>query len=154
MALGHRCQGFKWHRATGVKGSNGTGPLGSRVQMALGHRGQGFKWRWATGVRGSDGTGPLGSRVQMALNHGPYHVQVFYFVCKKEDGNWNWEYRTGTGAKRHFTGNVVQVPVQTDTSLGIPYRNRCKLTLHWEYGTGYRCKLTLHFEYLTCTGAN
>jgi len=134
MALGHRCQGFKWHWATGVRGSNGTGPLGSRAQTALGHRGQGFKWRWATWVRGSNGTGPLGSGVQMALHHGPYHVQVFYFVCSKEDVNWNWEYRTcyrckltlhwecrtGTSANRHFTGYTVQEPVQTDTSLGIP----------------------------------
>jgi len=69
MALGHWGQGFKWHWDTGVRVSNGTGPLGSGVQMALGHWGHGLKRHWATGVRGSNGAGPLGSGVQMALGH-------------------------------------------------------------------------------------
>ena len=49
----------------------------------------------------------------------------FFSVCGKEGGNWNWEYRTGTGANWHFTWRLTtncppagtSVPTESDACL-------------------------------------
>ena len=53
-----------------------------------------------------DGThcrGPLGSGVRMALKSRIFPRSGFCCVRRNKEGNWNWEYRTGTGANWHFT---------------------------------------------------